>query len=63
MVIELWEKIGGLDKVDLANVLAQLFTTYEMKLQNNPKDRDALQFFQTLKLVVDQVDECNLNRR
>ncbi len=63
MVIGLWEKIGGLDEVDLANVLAQLFTTYEMKLQNNPEDRDALQFFQTLKLVVDQVDECNLNRR
>ncbi len=62
-MIELWEKIGALDEVDLANVIARLFTTYEMKLQNNPNHREALQFFNTLEQVVEQVEECNLNRR
>jgi hypothetical protein len=63
MVLDLWEKIGTLDEVDLASVLAKIFVTYEEKLQNNPDDRDALQFFKALQQVVDQVGECNLNRR
>ncbi len=63
MVLDLWEKIGALDEMDLANVLAKIFVTYEEKLLNNPDDRDALQFFRTLQQVVDQVGECNLNRR
>ncbi len=63
MVIDLWEKIGTLDEMDSANVLAKLFTIYELKLQKNSEDQEAIQFFETLKLVVDQVDECNLNRR
>ena len=32
MVIDLWEKIGALDEMDLANVLAKIFATYEEKL-------------------------------
>ena len=63
MVIDLWEKIGALDEMDLANVLAKIFITYEEKLLKNQNDRDALQFFRTLQQVVDQVGECNLNRR
>lgn len=63
MVIDLWEKIGALDEMDLANVIAKIFATYEEKLLINQDDRDALQFFRTLQQVVDQVDECNLNRR
>jgi len=63
MVLDLWEKIGALDEMDLASVLAKIFITYEDKLQKNPEDRDALQFFRALQQVVDQVSECNLNRR
>ncbi len=63
MVTDLWEKMGELEEMDSANVLAQLFTTYEIKLQNDPGDRNALQFFQALDRIIDQVDECNLNRR
>lgn len=63
MVLDLWEKIGSLDEMDLANVLTKIFVTYEEKLLKNPNDRDALQFFRTLQQVVDQVGECNLNRR
>lgn len=63
MVLDLWEKIGALDEMDLASVLAKIFITYEEKLQKNPEDRDALQFFRALQQVVDQVSECNLNRR
>ena len=63
MVLDLWEKIGTLDEMDLASVLAKIFVTYEEKLLKNPNDRDALQFFTTLQQVVDQVSECNLNRR
>ncbi len=63
MVLDLWEKIGSLDEMDLASVLTKIFVTYEEKLLKNPNDRDALQFFRTLQQVVDQVGECNLNRR
>jgi len=63
MVLDLWEKIGALDEMDLASVLAKIFVTYEEKLIKNPDDSDALQFFRTLQQVVDQVGECNLNRR
>ena len=63
MVLDLWEKIGALDEMDFANVLAKIFVTYEEKLQKNQDDREALQFFRTLQQVVDQVGECNLNRR
>lgn len=63
MVLDLWEKIGTLDEMDLASVLARIFATYEEKLLKNPDDREALQFFRALQQVVDQVSECNLNRR
>ncbi len=63
MVADLWEKMGELEELDAANVFAQLFTTYEIKLQKDPGDRNALQFFQALDHVIDQVDKCNLNRR
>lgn len=63
MVLDLWEKIGTLDEMDLASVIAKIFAIYEEKLLNNPDDRDAVQFFRALQQVVDQVSECNLNRR
>ena len=63
MVLDLWEKIGTLDEMDLASVLARIFATYEDKLLINQDDREALQFFRALQQVVDQVGECNLNRR
>jgi hypothetical protein len=63
MVLDLWEKIGALDEMDLTSVIAKIFVIYEEKLLKNPNDRDALQFFRALQQVVDQVGECNLNRR
>ena len=57
MVLELWEKIGALDEMDLANVLARMFALYEEKLANKQNDSEALQFFIFLEQVIDQVGE------
>ncbi len=63
MVVELWERIGSMDEVDSINVLTQVFTVFEEKLQKDPDNEAAQLFFQTLQTVVGQVEGCNLNRR
>ncbi len=63
MVLKLWDKIGVLDELDSINVLTQLFTSYESLIKREPENTEAILFFRTLQLVLDQVEECNLNRR
>ena len=60
---DLWEAIGNLEEDDIPHVLTKLFTIYEEKLQRNPDDEAVIDFFRHLSQALDQVNECNLNRR
>lgn len=60
---DLWEEIGSLREDELFHVMTQLFTGYEEQLQKQPEDEAANRFFTSLARVIDQVKECNANRR
>lgn len=60
---DLWETLGDVEEDDIPHVLTQLFTIYEKKLEHNPKDDAAQDFFKHLSQALSQVDSCNLNRR
>lgn len=60
---ELWTEIGSLGEEELLHVITQLFALYETRLEQNPGDPAALQFFTSLDLVIGQVRLCNSNRR
>lgn len=60
---ELWEALGGVDEEETAHVLTRLFTMYEQLLANDPKDKEALNFFRNLDNALTLTNECNLNRR
>jgi len=60
---ELWEAIGAVDEEETGHVLTRLFTMYEQLLANDPKDKEALNFFRNLDTALTQTIECNLNRR
>ncbi|MBL4902875.1 MAG: hypothetical protein JKY62_09515 [Desulfocapsa sp.] len=60
---DLWELLGDTARDDIPHVLTKLFTIYEEKLQLNPTDSTAIEFFKHLSQALSQVDECNLNRR
>lgn len=60
---DLWEKMGSLDELELMQVLTNLFTAYESRLQQEPENAEAQRFFTTLSQALIRVSECNLNRR
>ena len=45
---DLWEEIGSLQDEEFPHVLTKLFAYYEMRLQRNPRDDQALLFFRNL---------------
>jgi hypothetical protein len=63
---QLWEALGDIDPDETGHVLTRLFVMYEQLLQNNPDDpkgKEASNFFKNLDIALTQTDECNLNRR
>lgn len=60
---DLWADLGAIDELELNHVMTKLFALYEEKLQRDPGDAAALQFFQHLENAIGQATECNLNRR
>lgn len=60
---DLWEAVGDLGEDDVPHVLTKLFTTYEERLERDPEDEAAVDFFKHLSQVLTLVRECNLNRR
>lgn len=60
---ELWEAIGNLEEEDIPHVLTKLFTIYEERLSQKPDDEATALFFKHLRQALDQVGDCNLNRR
>ena len=59
----IWEILGDTEEDDIPHVLTKLFTIYEEKLQRNPDNEAVIDFFRHLSQALDQVNECNLNRR
>lgn len=60
---DLWESLGSLSNDETVHVLTRLYSTYEVILKSDPKNKEALQFFQNLANAIDFCVECNLNRR
>ncbi len=60
---DLWEALGDVEEDDISHVLTRLFTIYEERLSRTPDDQTAQLFFQYLSQALEQVSECNLNRR
>lgn len=60
---DLWEAIGDIDEEETGHVLTRLFVMYEQLLDNNSKDKEALNFFRNLDTALTLTAECNLNRR
>lgn len=60
---DLWEMLGDLDEDQALQVLTQLFSRYEQRLERHPQDAEATTFFRDLATIVAQVQSCNLNRR
>ncbi len=60
---DLWELLGDLEDEDIPQVLTKLFTIYEGILEHTPDDIEARNFFEHLSRALDQVGDCNLNRR
>ncbi|MEN8200127.1 MAG: hypothetical protein ABFR63_08645 [Thermodesulfobacteriota bacterium] len=55
--------MGELEADDVPHVLTKLFTIYEERLDRSPDDEATLLFFKHLRQALEQVNECNLNRR
>ncbi len=60
---DLWEALGDIEGEETAHVLSRLFVSYEQLLQQNPEDKEALNFFRHLDNALNRTIECNLNRR
>ena len=60
---DLWEALGDVEEDDIPHVLTRLFTIYEERLERKDDDETALLFFRHLAQALEQVSECNLNRR
>ncbi|MEN8199579.1 MAG: hypothetical protein ABFR63_05845 [Thermodesulfobacteriota bacterium] len=55
--------MGNIGEDDIPHVLTKLFTIYEERLDRSPDDEACHLFFKHLRQALEQVDECNLNRR
>jgi hypothetical protein len=62
-VDELWTGIGSLGEDESLHVLTRLFALYEKRLQQDAADPAALDFFRNLAQAMEQVCQCNSNRR
>jgi hypothetical protein len=60
---DLWEALGEVEEDDAPHVLTKLFTIYEERLSRKPDDEATQLFFKHLGQALEQVNECNLNRR
>ena len=60
---DLWEALGQVELDDAPHVLTKLFTIYEERQSHKPDDEATQLFFKHLKQALEQVGECNLNRR
>ena len=60
---DLWEALGALEEEEASHVLTRLFTMYEERLTADPDDEATRLFFRNLGTAIDQVSQCNLNRR
>ncbi len=55
-----WELLGELNEDEPMQVLTRLYAFYD---QDPAGDEARQRFFDRLRLVLEQVRECNLNRR
>lgn len=62
-LMEIWEEMGDVPEEELPHVLTKLFTFYEERINRNPDDQEAVQFFINLDNAISQTLDCNLNRR
>lgn len=60
---ELWDALGSLPEEEMPHVVTRLFALYEARLQQNPEDPEAWQFFRNLNLAINETCQCNSNRR
>lgn len=60
---DLWADIGTLADDELSQVITRLVAFYGERLDRNPEDWEALLFFRNLDTAINQVTQCNLNRR
>ncbi|MCK4839512.1 MAG: hypothetical protein KAS94_11980 [Desulfobulbaceae bacterium] len=60
---DLWGEIGELAENEVLHVITQLFTAYEVELQGDPANEEALKFFRNLDNAITLTCECNSNRR
>jgi len=60
---DLWDDLGSLEDDQAYQILTQLFARYEQRREQNPADPEAEFFFQSLAVIINQVQSCNVNRR
>lgn len=60
---DLWEAIGEISGEETHHLLTKLFDLYEKRLEVDPGDGEARNFFKYLDTALSQTRECNLNRR
>ena len=60
---EIWADLGELPDEEIIHMMTKLFAIYDEKLQNEPGDKEALNFFRNLDNSISQTGQCNLNRR
>ncbi|MBC8207958.1 MAG: hypothetical protein H8E79_02175 [Desulfobulbaceae bacterium] len=60
---DLWEEIGSLTEEDTLQLVTTLVATYDQRLEREPNDLAARDFFKTLESSLVQTNACNLNRR
>lgn len=60
---DIWADMGELPDEEVIHMMTKLFSIYEAKLQSNPEDKEALNFFRNLDIAISQTSQCNLNRR
>lgn len=60
---DIWGELGELPEEEVMQVMTKLFALYEDRLNKNPEDQNALNFFINLNNAIEQTSQCNLNRR
>lgn len=60
---DIWEELGELPEEEVMHVMTKLFALYDDRLQKNPEDQHALNFFINLDNAISLTSQCNLNRR
>jgi len=60
---DIWEELGELPEEEVMHVMTKLFAFYDDRLQKNPDDQSALQFYKNLDNALSLTSQCNLNRR